>query len=609
MKILDTYTTGDEISFVRLDQQGRELPVKDSESASVIYDRNTGLYWEVKSEDEHSENYGKHTYRFTEASNDYMNRLNQASYGGFHDWRLPNVDELRSIMDYDRTDLAIDPSYFGYCQVGDYWTKNSFVPHDAMAWVIYSGFGSAIVKSKVTKHYVMAVRGGDDLRFGESKLSRFVDNKDGTVTDLATGLMWQQGENERADLKTAQRLCDEMKLAGYQDWRLPNIKEINTIQDLSYESNSWFFDAFFPAQGVSGMLHYRASTIFKNHYSWVTNFSMGYDGYYAGFEAPLLFRAVRNADGAKDIAGADNVTELFHVTHTGEDTTYNLEGEPVAADAFAGLDADRITIPMKFEVLKQNTTIKDINTGLTWELAYANESMTFAEAKAVVTEMNKKVYGGHRDWRLPYREELRSIMLYDDSIPAVPAEFKKAVRADFYWSCQENKLDGSLAWTVYAGYGCAIISNQSEAAGVLAVRGRTGLPSFEMPSSKRFVINGDGTVSDLLTGLMWMQGETPLLNLTESLSYCRECRLAGYDDWNLPNMKELGTLINLTEGDKWFYTELFPETNIAPQGFYMSSTTFDASFGWGCNFQFGFDGYYADRINGKYPFRPVRLIL
>lgn len=603
MKLIDTFTIGDFDFFVRLDAQGNEVQENNDTGVRTVYDKNTGLYWEVKCKNTDCLHFGENTYDFNEAA-EYANTLNGENYGGFSDWRLPNADELRTIMDYDGTDIAIDTSLFGYCQVGDYWTKNSFGPHDAMAWVIYSGFGSAIVKSKVTKHYVIAVRGGNDRRFGESDNARFVDNQDGTVTDLSTGLMWQQGENERASLKNAKRLCSEMDLAGYHDWRLPTIKEINTIQDLSYGNSSWFFDDFFPAQGVSGMLHYRASTIFKNHYSWVTNFSMGYDGYYAGFEAPLLFRAVRHANGD----ATATISDTFRITHTGESITYNLNGEPVPKDAFAGLDAERITLPMKFEVIKQDVTIKDVNTGLTWELIYAGDHMSFAEAKEKVAKMNQDAYGGHRDWRLPYREELRSIMLYDDSIPAVPAEFKKAIKADFYWTCQEDKSDSTLAWTVYAGYGCAVISNQNESAGVIAVRGREGLFSFDMSSSKRFVNNDDGTVSDLLTGLMWMQAETPLLNLTESLAYCKECRLAGYNDWNLPNMKELGTLINLTEGDQWFFTEFFPETNIAPQGFYMSSTTFDASFGWGCNFQFGFDGYYADRRNGKYPFRPVRMI-
>ena len=129
-----------------------------------------------------------------------------------------------------------------------------------------------------------------------------------------------------------------------------------------------------------------------------------------------------------------------------------------------------------------------------------------------------------------------------------------------------------------------------------------------MPSSERFVKNGDGTITDKLTNLMWMEEETPLLTQKEALIWLQELDLAGHKDWVMPTLKELATLINLTEGEEWYYKDLFPNTNTKPQGFYQSSTVYGGTFGWGVNFQFGFDGYYADRMSGKYPFRPMRRI-
>lgn len=59
----------------------------------------------------------------------------------------------------------------------------------------------------------------------------FTDNGDGTVTDANTGLMWQQGEVESMIWEDAIACCESLSLAGYDDWRLPNIRELESITD------------------------------------------------------------------------------------------------------------------------------------------------------------------------------------------------------------------------------------------------------------------------------------------------------------------------------------------------------------------------------------------
>lgn len=603
MKFLDTFTTSSDNFFEKQDAAGKIMPAITtfSEGVRVIRDSNTGLFWEVKSPLEGDVNYCRDLYTFDEAQMIYPKKLNNVKYGGYDDWRMPNKDELRSILDYALKDIAINTTIFENCQIGDYWTKNLYKLQSYFGWVIFMGFGSSIAKSRETGRFVMAVRGGNDRRFGEPDTSRFQCNGDGTVNDETTGLMWQQGNNERMGADTAEQLCLEMTLGGHTDWRLPNIKELNTILNLDEKQNNWFFDEVFSTEGLSGMLHYSSSSIFKNYYTWVTNFTYGYDGYYGGRQAPLLFRAVR------DIRPEQSDTKTFVITHTGENEAYDLEGHKVKPSDIRGCDADRITVPMAFEVLKNDILIKDKNTGLTWDIGHEDLLLPWENAKEFVITLNKQCYGGYADWRLPDREELRSIVRYDDQIPAIDTDYFMGTKCELYWSAQEEKNNPSMAWGIYFGYGCAINLLKTTEACVSVVRGGTsGL--FTRSSGDRFVVNGNGTVTDRVTNLMWMQGETQLLSLHEAFQYCEELALAGYADWHLPNQKELGTLINLTEGEQWFYKEAFSDTNIAPQGFYMSSTTFDATFGWGCNFQFGFDGYYADRKNGRYPFRPVRKV-
>ena len=592
MKFYQSYT-GSEDVFEKLSADGRVMSPNEgyADGVRVIHDRNTDLYWEVKSPDSGAVNYCQDTYTFEEAGI-YAERLNKTSYGGYSDWRVPNKDELRSIIDYSRSGIAVDTSVFENCKAADYWTRNVYGLQPYLAWVIFFGFGSGIAKSMKTGRLVIAVRGGNK-DFGSAVLTRFTDNGDGTVTDSVTGLMWQQGENERASQAEAAEICRGMTLGGYSDWRLPTIKELNTILNVDFTGGSWYFKDFFPAEGLTPpLLHYISGSTFMNGYVWVVNFCFGYDGYYGAKDAPLLFRAVRNADGCTCGTTAEN--KRFIVTHTGETKKYDIFGAETQSEKYNGLDCDRINVPMCFSRTDEGF-VSDESTGLVWKLS--DGEYTWEQA----CEYAQKRADGGRCWRLPDREELRSIIVYDGRVPAVNEEYFGGCTADFCWSAQSEKNDSSMAWTVYLGYGCAIAMPKTEKAKVLLVSGEKAFTTKD-----RFVIADDGTVSDTATGLMWMRDETPLLTLEEALAYCAELRLGGYSDWKLPTVKELGTIINLNEGEKWFFEEVFPNTNIAPQGFYLSSTTFDASFGWGCNFRFGFDGYYADRGSGKYPFRPVR---
>jgi len=73
-------------------------------------------------------------------------------------------------------------------------------------------------------------------------IDRFVDQSDGTVVDACTGLMWQRetadidgnGLAELSDRVTWQgalNYCENLKLAGHSDWRLPNVRELQSIVD------------------------------------------------------------------------------------------------------------------------------------------------------------------------------------------------------------------------------------------------------------------------------------------------------------------------------------------------------------------------------------------
>jgi hypothetical protein len=55
---------------------------------------------------------------------------------------------------------------------------------------------------------------------------------------------------------------------------------------------------------------------------------------------------------------------------------------------------------------------------------------------------------------------------------------------------------------------------------------------------------GNGTVLDASTGLMWMQARGPMLSWDEAMAGAKACRVGGHDDWRMPSIKELYSLID-----------------------------------------------------------------
>ena len=74
---------------------------------------------------------------------------------------------------------------------------------------------------------------GQDAQFSGNQPS-YTDNGDGTITDNVTGLMWQQTPSlDHYSWQQAVDTCESLELAGYDDWRIPSLKELFSISDFS----------------------------------------------------------------------------------------------------------------------------------------------------------------------------------------------------------------------------------------------------------------------------------------------------------------------------------------------------------------------------------------
>ncbi len=201
----------------------------------TVTDNVTGLTWEQTPQSGPSS--------WTEAQ-DYCETL---TLGEQDDWRMPSLKEIFSISNFSAGWPYLDTTYFDLT-VNDsiskdeqYWADNYYVGKTAegqydAAFGVNHATGHikaypALVTGPMGK-YVRCVSGDEYL------INDFVDNGDGTITDNATALMWTQADSgEGMDWETALAYAQEMNDAnylGYSDWRLPNVKELQSIVDYSY---------------------------------------------------------------------------------------------------------------------------------------------------------------------------------------------------------------------------------------------------------------------------------------------------------------------------------------------------------------------------------------
>lgn len=161
-------------------------------------------------------------------------------------WRLPTPYEIATIANYGTESPAIDTAVFTATKGTFYWSSER---NASSAWVGDFWLGGLVAGGKTASGYVRCVRGGN-------LVSAFSDNGNGTVTDGATGLTWQQADDStKKTWEQAIAYCEGLSLGGAGDWRLPNVKELISIED--FTRSPVFDPIYFPTTKES---YYWSST-------------------------------------------------------------------------------------------------------------------------------------------------------------------------------------------------------------------------------------------------------------------------------------------------------------------------------------------------------------
>jgi uncharacterized repeat protein (TIGR01451 family) len=154
-------------------------------------------------------------------------------------WRLPRIDELNTIAEHDAFNPAINSAIFPNTPNTTFWSASVDASYPSLAWIVEFGLGQNYKGSN--NYAVRLVRGGQSCSVDTfTPTSDFTLHNDGTTTHTKTGLMWQRcsiGQTWTGSSCTVNALAmsytsamsETSTLAGYSDWRLPTLNELNTI--------------------------------------------------------------------------------------------------------------------------------------------------------------------------------------------------------------------------------------------------------------------------------------------------------------------------------------------------------------------------------------------
>ena len=233
----------------------------------TVTDNVTGLMWQQKLGSKMS-------------WQDAVNGAASFNLAGYNDWRLPNIKELYSLINFSGSSGTPQMSGYGRGEPNFYQVPDDASPYidtrylnfdygdvnngeryiDAQEWSSTkyvgftmngetSAFGVNFADGRI-KAYGTQARRRQDLRFARYVRgnllygkNKFVDNGDGTISDQASGLMWMSGDSGslgagsgrdgKLNWSEALKWCENLEYANHSDWRLPNAKELQSIVDYS----------------------------------------------------------------------------------------------------------------------------------------------------------------------------------------------------------------------------------------------------------------------------------------------------------------------------------------------------------------------------------------
>ena len=238
----------------------------------------------------------------------YIDKMNRQKSFGYSDWKLPSRQQLFGLVSHAEVNPAL-PKGHPFVNVfhGYYWTSTEVARYPLQAWYVHFGGGRVFKGMKHGSYMVWPVReelsdGGQERESQEefvlSKV-RFLDHGQ-SVTDTYTGLEWTKDASpvsQSVGWTSALRAVDVInaeKAYGFSDWRLPNVRELESLTYMG--SHSPALPAGHPFEAVQEYYWTSTTSAFEPTYAWVLYMADGAVG--VGFKGKRDFFVwpVRNSN-------------------------------------------------------------------------------------------------------------------------------------------------------------------------------------------------------------------------------------------------------------------------------------------------------------------------
>lgn len=283
---------------------------------------------------------------------------------------------------------------------------------------------------------------GQDAQYTANQMN-FSDNRDGTITDENTGLVWTKQYFGKYDYSNAPSTTD---VAGYGDWRLPTIKEMYSLIDFRGVDPS-SMDA-----SADNLIPFINEGIFDFAYGDTSNGDRIIDSQWV--TTSIYSSTIMNGQecffGVNFVDGRIKCYPTISGGNNGYYVRY-VRGESYGENQFVdNLDG----------------TVTDTNSVLVWQQSDSGEGMNWEEALAYCENLD---LAGNSDWRLPNAKELQSIVDYSrspdatdsaaiDPVFSVSQIINEAGQTDYpyFWTSTTHANQRGVESAAYIAFGRAM---------------------------------------------------------------------------------------------------------------------------------------------------------
>ena len=316
--------------------------------------------------------------------------------------------------------------------------------------------------------------------------------------------------------------------------------------------------------------------------------------------------------GPRFVLPDTNVRKCYGPSPKGTDGTITCPGKPGAStcgatdhcgqDGQYGWDVTH-DVSEHFTVTTASTgeaVVADEITRLIWQRCAAGQTGETCKGTAKLMDWFKasdhceqSTHGGFSDWKLPDSHELHSVLDFGTTSPAMdttafvnaPSKFS----ADYdqwwkecYWTSSPYAKDSTVAWVgmvnsgdMAEGSGTPYHLNDKAAKGWDGCYARCVREAGLTLNWRRFVKldtkPDQPVVADMVTRLLWQgcsagqkgsacSGDASMMDWKSSLAHCEKLSWGGKDDWRLPNVKELRSLVDTGKRSPAIDDKMFPNT-------------------------------------------------